>query len=556
MQDLFDYYFYTENFLKIKTKLDGLQPLQLRLYQRKFREFYEAINGPIRLYVLKPRQAGFSTVAASFFAHPMFTEEYFTGIAMADKKGRTQAIASIYKTYLSELPPPMRPMVALNNTEQILLDNPIEKDRKQRPGLGSGIVFETANDPNAGRSTSRKFAHLSEAAFYRYASQIDEGVQNSIPLAPGTAVIKESTANGRAGIGKAFYEGYNAAKRGDSIYKAFFVAWYEIDDYAIEPEYGFRKTKEEIEIQRAHPVVTDANLMWRRLKILEYQNDADNTILTPAERFKQDFPLDDIEAFLSTGAPVFDAELVDRLIQRFAECPVRDLKESMQIKSHMIKMFWDRLEIYSPPRQEKQYFIGADVAEGLAIGDSSSAYIMDNEYNQVARWHGKIDPDLFGHLLISLSIFYNRALIVPEVNNMGHTTVTTIRNEGYSKIYRETVEDKVTKEKVERLGWRTTEKSKQTMLNEALRLFREGDLGIKDKNLAKEMSLITREENGRVNLNGRDRVVAMCLALMGRKEMATITVRGPKPRAITGTGAEIEEAFLRQMKTKTNDIFS
>lgn len=556
MQELFDYYFYAENFLKIKTKLDGMQPLVLRQYQRRFREFYDDIKGPKRIYVLKPRQAGFSTVAASFFAHDMFTSEHFTGIAMADKKGRTQAIANIYKTYLAKLPGPMRPMVDLNNTEQITLDNPNKNDREKHPGLGSGIVFETANDPNAGRSASRRFAHLSEAAFYRYAKEIDDGVQNSIPIAPGTAVIKESTANGRAGIGKAFYEGYNAAKRGDSIYKAFFVAWYEIDDYTIEPEYGFKKTKEELEIQKKHPTVTDGNLMWRRLKILEYQNDSDGGVLSPSERFKQDFPLDDVEAFLSTGAPVFDPEMIDLLMQRLGETGPRNLKDSLDIKSHMLKMFWDRLAIYSPPRREKQYFIGADVSEGLAIGDSSSAYVMDENYNQVARWHGKIDPDLFGHLLISLSIFYNKALIIPEVNNMGHTTVTTIRNEGYGKLYREVVEDKITKEKTERLGWRTTEKSKQIMLNEAIAHFREGDLTIKDKELARELSLITREENGRVNLNGRDRVVAMCLALMGRKQVRTVEVKSKRPRPITGTGAEIHEAFERERKKRSNDIFS
>lgn len=556
MDDLFDYYFYTENFLKIKTKLDGMQPFKLRLYQRKFRQFYQDIKGPIRIYALKPRQAGFSTEVASFFAHPMFTQEHWNGIAMADKKGRTQAIGSIYKTFLSELPEPMRPMIALNNTEQILLDNPIEKDRVKRPGLNSGIVFETANDPNAGRSASRRFAHLSEAAFYRYANQIDEGVQNSIPLMPGTAVIKESTANGRAGIGKAFYDGYNAAKRGDSIYKAFFVAWYEIDDYAITPEYGFRKTKEEIEIQRQHPGVSDANLMWRRLKILEIQNNPDEQILTPAEKFKQDFPLNDVEAFLSTGAPVFDPVMVDRLIQKLSDAKPKNIKDTLNINSHMLKMFWDRLEIYSPPREGKLYFIGADVSEGLAIGDSSSAYVMDQEYNQVAKWHGKIDPDLFGHFLISLSIFFNKALIIPEKNNMGHTTVTTIRNEGYGKLYRETIEDKITKETREELGWRTTEKSKATMLNEAIRMFRDGELNIKDGSLAREMSLVTREENGKVNLNGRDRVVALCLALMGRKQVRSIDIKINKPRPVTGTGAEIHQAWERKRLKQGNDIFS
>ena len=553
IEHLADYYFYTDNFLKIKTKVNGLQDFKLREYQRNFRAFYDDIKGPIRIYALKPRQAGFSTEVASFFSHKMFTEHYYTGIAMADKKGRTQAIGNIYSTFLQELPHDLKPMISLENTEQIHFDNPIKKARELNPGLSSGIVFETANDPNAGRSTSRKFAHLSEAAFYRYANEIDEGVQNSIPLAEGTAIIKESTANGKGGIGKAFYEGYNAAKRGESAYKAFFVAWYEIDDYALEPEYGFRKTQEEIEIQRNHKAVTDANLMWRRLKVLEYSSDP-SSLLSPQERFKQDFPLNDIEAFLSTGSPIFDPFMLEALLKRLQDAPPRDIKEVLQIKSHIIKMFFNKLKIFAPPREERQYFIGADIAEGLAVGDSSSVYVMDSEYNQAACWHGKIDPDLFGNLLIALGVFYKNALLIPEVNNMGHTTVTTIRNDGYHKLYREVVEDKITKIKTEKLGWRTTEKSKNTMLNEAVALFREGGLNIKDKHLLDELALITREENGKVVLNGRDRVVAFCLAIMGRKQMVEITDKPRKPREVIGTLEENMRAFELKNRKK-DDMF-
>lgn len=551
--DLRDYYYYSENYLRIKTKINGIQPLILREYQKKFRLFYDDIVGPKRIYVLKPRQAGFSTLVASIFAHQMFTSEFFKGIAMADKSGRTEEIANIYGTFLNELPLPLKPMISKNNSEQIFLDNP-KKDGKIK-GLNSGISFETALDPNAGRSTSRLFAHLSEAAFYRYASEIDEGVQNSIPLHERSVIIKESTANGRAGIGKAFYDGYNAAKRGDSAYKAFFVSWFEIDDYRLPVEYGYRKTPYEIDLQKRFPTITDENLAWRRFKILEINQDEDN-ILPPEERFKQDFPIDDIEAFLSTGAPVFDAEIVDYLMNQLNNSPMDDIKHRIQIKSQMMLQFFDSLTIYSPPRAEKIYSIGADVSEGLAIGDSSSVIIFDHEFNQVASWHGKIDPDLFGHLLISLSIYYNGALLVPENNNMGHTTVTTIRNEGYGKIYREITEDKITKKRSERYGWRTTEKSKDTMLNKAVKYFRDGELKLKDRQLIRELGLISREENGRVNLNGKDRTVAMCLAIMGVEAQSGITtVKKPKTRTVTGTIEENFRAHELKLKRSKNDIF-
>lgn len=501
-----DYDYYAQKFLKIQTKVNGLQPFKRRAYQKRFSQFLESIKGAKRVIVLKPRQAGFSTDTAGYMCHKMMTLNSFRGIAMADKSGRTDEIANIYKNFIMTAPKEIVPHIGKMNSERIDFD--VTK---------SGISFETAHDPNAGRSTNRLFAHLTEAAFYRYYKEIDEGIQNSIPLHENSVIIKESTANGKGGIGKPFYMLWNSAKAGESIYKHFFVAWYEIDDYQIDPGHGFKLTKEESEIMRVSPLITKAHLAWRRLKISEYLDDGESEFLTPEERFKQDFPLTDNEAFLSTGSPIFDPISTNILIESLTRNKVPELKDALRLESGILQQYKTNLKIFSPPRKGKTYFIGGDVAEGLAQGDNSSAFVMDESYNQVAAWTGKIEPDMFGYLLIALGDMYNKAVIVPENNNMGHTTVNTIRNEGYSRLYRERVEDKLVREFVTKYGWRTTRKSKMDMLNEFCRYFRDGETRIMDLDLANEMTFITREENGDVNLNGRDRVVAACLAHMGRK---------------------------------------
>jgi hypothetical protein len=512
-----DYFFYAQEFLKIKTKVDGLQILKLREYQSKFVRFVQEIQGPVRIVVLKPRQAGFSTLVASLFCHKMFTQEHFTGIVMADKKARTDAIADIYSTFLKELEPGLRPMIDVNNSERLVLDNPNVRDREKYPGLSSGLIYETANDPNAGRSTSRVFAHLSEWAFCRYADKIDDGVQNSIPLVSGTYIIKESTANGRAGEGKAFYNLWQQAKLGESIYKPFFVAWYEIDDYLMVPEKGFKLTGYEKELKSEYNIPNE-RLMWRRQKIREYSSSSELSILSPEERFKQDFPVNDTEAFLSTGSPVFDLEMVERMIKTLNASKGNNYNSMVKQDAYMLQRHMDSLRIHTPPRSGMKYYIGADIAEGLAQGDFSSAFVIDHEYRQVASWHGRIDPDLFGHLLIDLGRMYNNALIVPESNSMGHTTTVTIRNDGYGNLYKEQYEDKITKEKSVRYGWRTTTKSKMDMLNEFIKVLREDTIMIRDLGLAIEMGEVVREDNGNVNLNGKDRVVAACLACVARRQ--------------------------------------
>lgn len=540
MDEVFNFYFYSRHFLKIRPKVGDIIPFQLRRYQKRFMNFWDDLEkkGPVRIVVLKPRQAGFSTLVAGKFSHEMMTNYFYQGILLADKLARTNEVAGIYKCFIENLPTPLLPMVKTYNTEQILFANPDEMSSQK--GLRSGIKFETANDPNAGRSGTRQFAHWTEVAFCNYCSDIDDGIQNSIPLVHGTSIVKESTANGMSGKGKYFYDLYNAAKRGESAYKSFFVAWHEVDDYYIITK-KLEPTKYEKYISEKYGI-NQHQLAWRRLKLLEYLDDSSNMILTPEERFKQDFPLDDREAFLSTGQPVFPAEQMSSIIDALEESRPNQIQERLKIEGTLMNQRKRELKIFSPPRPKRQYFIGADVSEGLPEGDASSLCVIDEDGRQMATWHGKIDPDMYGHLLIEIGEYYNTALICPEKNNMGHTTVTTIKNEGYPKLYKYVVEDKIKKEKMTKYGWTTNEKTKAQMLNETIKALRE-DLTILDVETAREMAGIARKEGGKVVLNSKDRTVALCLACVARRQMINKVEKPPRPNMETGTAEEIRIQF-------------
>jgi len=501
-----NYLLYAKTFHKIRTKVDGVQPFRLRKYQIEFINKIQAIKGPKRVIVLKPRQAGFTTVVSSFFTWKFCTTFNYKGIGIADQYSRTLSMSAIYSNFIKQLDPKITPSVGKDNDERIDLNI-----------MGSGVEYLTARDKNAGRAGTRQFAHLTEAAFYLYPDEIDEGIQNSIPLSENSFVIKESTANGKQGVGKAFYDLWMAASLGESLYIPFFVAWYEVDDYAINPPVDFKPTEMEKQILDLEPSVSIANLTWRRLKLSEYRTDSESQSLSPEERFKQDFPLSPEEAFLNSGRPVYDQNKLNKIISDLRKASPKNLVEYIKTTNNILKSRLAEFKIFSPPRDNRQYFIGADISEGLEIGDSSSICVMDHELGDVAYWHGKIDPDLLGHLLIGLAEMYNNALIIPEKNNMGHTTVTTIKNQGYYNIYKKIIEDKITKEKRTELGWRTTSQSKAEMLNESIKLFREGSFIPRDINLAMQMANVSRGPNGEVELNGLDRVVAMCLALMGAK---------------------------------------
>lgn len=544
--DIHNFEWYAPRFLKIKTKLHGLRPFIIRRYQLRFLHHLknDFKNNIIRSVSLKPRQAGWSTLIAGYNTHKIATEFNERGIMLADKALRTQEVHGIYSTFVDNLDPEIKPMIDKNNQEEIFFDNPDKNNRKLRPGLGSGFKSETAQDPNAGRSGTRKWAHMTEHAFYPYASLIDEGVQNSIPLAPGTRIFKESTANGMTGHGAEFYLLCEAAMRGETIYKFFFVGWYEIDDYQLPVPPGFILNKTEIDLVKRCPEITNANLVWRRMKISEYSQTSE-TGLSPEERFKQDFPSFPEEAFLSTGRPVFDAEKLKNHINFLRQNPpeVRKIK----VTSKYLSMFQDLLKVYVVPQPNKHYSIGADVAEGLELGDFSSATVLDHEGNEVATFHGHIDADLFGRCLVELAKKYNNAVIVPEVNNMGHTTVQAIKDEQYFHVYMREVKDEIDQSKItQKIGWRTTTASKQVMLNLLIAYYRDSEIFIRCVNTLTEMLNLTRGSNGEVDLGGKDRVVSKCLAIIGLSQIyeeGTVTNPNKKAKTILETVDKYRETL-------------
>lgn len=503
---LLDFEWYAANVLKIQTKIDGIRPFKLRKIQKKYLQHLKEDfpSGIIRSIVLKPRQSGFSTLIAGINTHKMWMHYDQKGIMLADKLNRTQEIFSIYDTFRKTVDPIMLPA---KHPEDIINSREMYFENRR-----SGMKCETQNDPNAGRSGSRRWAHLSEFAFFTNADSIDEGVQNSIPIARGTRIFKESTAYGVSGAGRAFYEQWNAAVRGESIYRPFFVAWYEVEDYEAMPEKGFVLTSAEKDIMRMHKDVSIENIAWRRLMLKSYSNST-LQIFTPEERFAQDFPLFPEQAFLFSGRPVFEQQKIMVHIQEMKEAPPKVV--NVNIERPNLKMFPTMLKVFNTPIENEKYVIGADTAEGLATGDANSAFIINSKGEQVALFHGRIDPDIFGKILVELAKVYNNAMLVPEINNTGYATVAAIKNEGYYKIYNRETFDELGLETNDKLGWRTTRSNKQMMLSRLIAMYRDGEVMIKDINLLQEMAGLTRESNGDVELNGQDRTVAACLACMG-----------------------------------------
>ena len=98
------------------------------------------------------------------------------------------------------------------------------------------------------------------------------------------------------------------------------------------------------------------------------------------------------------------------------------------------------LRIWEPPSLVAQYIIGVDVAHGLTRRDASCADVLkmtpvgtDMLVEQVAQYHGWINPLIYAEELFKLAIYYGggrRAILAPERNGPGMALIQRLNELG------------------------------------------------------------------------------------------------------------------------------
>jgi len=516
MIEIFDLNFYAEKLLRVITKKSTFSPLKFNSYQKeltRIAQSEERDGKPVRIIVLKCRQIGGSTWGGAYNFHQTVTNPYRNSVVIAHDEDSTTKLFNMCKRFYDFLPKKMKPMKRFSNKKELKFENPDENDREENPGLMSGLEVETANNLTAGRGGSIQHLHCSELAFWKNASTVIGGLFQAVPYEPGTSIIIESTANGVAGNGQEFYERCMDAQSGKSVFKLIFFKWTENTEYEINPPECFIMSEHEHDMVKLHPELTLRKLAWRRYKI---ENEMGKTLMAPEDQFKQEYPLTISEAFISSGRPVFNQERINSDIHMARNITFDrvDIINGVTVPSP--KGFY---KIYKTPDEKKRYAIGADVAEGLETGDYSTMTILNKELEQVVSFHGHLHPDTFGAEMLKAGKLYNDAMLAPEVNNHGLTTLTHIMKAFYPSLYMREILDERTGELTDKAGWRTNVKTKILMLDEFVAAYRDGMTKINDIDLLQEMATLTLNPDGSVELNGKDRVVSYCVALQAVKQV-------------------------------------
>ena len=515
---------YIEKYIKIRDKAGKIIDLKINQGQQKL---YDAIKEqhnqgkPIRIIVLKARQIGFSTLTESIIFKNTATKFNVNAGIITHKEEATTNLFNMSKRMYDNLPDNMKPSLKRSNAKELIFDN------DQGTGLKSKIKCMTAGSSGVGRSDTFTALHLSELAFWgNNAKETTIGLFQAVPNLPNTMIVIESTANGF----EYFKELWDMAVRGESDFIPVFVGWNELDDYKM-PYTGFELTDYEKNLQRIYNLSLE-QLSWRRWCIK-------NNCGGDEQQFKQEYPINPQEAFISSGNCIFDKQIVINRIQELSK-PIRvgyfDYKydDTMPAGKKITDIRWvnDKngyIEIYEVPNIYK-YCIGGDTAgEG---SDWFTGHVLNAKTGkQVARLRHQMDEDLYVRQMYCLGHYYQYknqrtgvitpALMCIESNFSSFPNKELVRL-GYSNMFVREKEDKYTGIMDKSYGFKTTSLTRPVIIAELVKIVRESVELINDKLTLEEMLTFVRNEKGRPEAQQGahdDLVMGLAIAYYSRSQV-------------------------------------
>ena len=476
---------YIEEFVKIRDKNSNIIPLRFNEPQNKYYNVIKELkkqNKPVRIIILKARQMGFSTATEGIFFKETVTKPNVNTAIVAHKEDSTANLFNMSKLMYNQIPEPIKPERKASNAKELVFDN------KDGSGLNSKIKCMTAGGDGVGRSDTINNLHISELAFWK-GDKKDTllGLLQAVPNTPNTMVIIESTANGF----EYFKELWDTAVAGKNDFVPLFVGWNELNEYRM-PYNGFELTKEEKELQTLYGITLE-QLSWRRWCIANNCGN-DETL------FRQEYPINPQEAFISTGNCYFDKEAVINRIQEIEEPIVSGSFVFDYDGLEITNIKWQEekdgpIKIYKEPEKRRPYVLSGDTAgEG---SDYFTGHVLDNiTGKQVAVLKQEFDEITYTRQMYCLGKYYNNALIGIEAN---YTTypIKELSRLNYIHQYVREKEDNYTNKLEKSYGFKTTQITRPVILAELQTIIKENIELIEDKDTLEEMLTFIKNEKGR-----------------------------------------------------------
>jgi hypothetical protein len=555
-QCMVDSRYFISNYYAIRTEDKGFQGLypfwdsQEILYEEYKR--LRATYGTVRAMVLKARQMGSTTYNIAEFFHSTIFSEHVNGLIVAQDEDVSSYVMGMYESALDFMPWWMRPRIKIKQTGSVInFDEKDEALRASRPGLKTWIYADNARKPTGvGRSKTFGRAMLTELAFWQNAKQLSKSLLPTFNTADGFYIM-ESTANGR---NDAWHNLWRRAEAGELDFHPIFIPFYRRDktySLPILPNETFVLTKEEEEMRtrimvKDRFVIKDATFNWmRKKKQFFIATDGDDAM------FGQEYTSEPEESFTSSAITAFPRGTIRKFTKRTVEPgwigeisydfnlgkPHLTMKELGPGEEAPYPKHENRFHIWAKPVRGERYTMGVDVALGNEGGDYSCIQVLKTpeDYQldeQVACWHGYIDPSGLAEIVLAIGWYYNEALAAVEVNSMGMVTNNElVRNLEYENIYRFKRMDRLKNFMTDIIGFWTDEKSKRALMAKMSRAFLDEQILIRDKYTMDEFNDFT--EDGALGEGAHDDfVMAKMIALYCGHEGEMTQRQNAKTKAV------------------------
>ena len=528
---LSDFEYWAARCCYIKNKKGGADILfRLNRPQRKLVRMLEkmrTMNKPIRLILLKARQWGGSTCTQLYMAWlQMIHKEGLNSLIIAQQHTATSEIKDMFMRMIESYPD-----LDTESQNQEMCEEKSNKSRKKKteaagpgairvPSRNFKVKVGSAERPDSCRGGDYSLVHCSEVALWkktrlRTPEDMLRAACSGILLEPLTMILLESTANG---TGNFFHTEYEAAKRGESQFTPLFIPWYEIEQYSetLSPEEreAFArnllegKDNEQSDSNRRQP---GAYLWWLWEKGASLEAISwyvkERSKYSDHGQMASEYPSDDVEAFVHSGARVFDRYRVEALREGctmpFKRGEITGDRPSGPESMKHLRFDEDKqgsLKVWKMPERDPsttvtdRYLTVVDIGGRSMKADWSVIAVFDRWTENtgkcaeiVAQWRGHTDFDLLAWNAARIASFYDDSLLVVESNTLetrdrdrlvegdqSHYLLNQLRR-GYPRLYaRKGGPEDIREGRPVKYGFHTNVATKPLIIANLVKMVREG----------------------------------------------------------------------------------
>lgn len=596
-----DFYFFAYAYARIKNKDGGedipflLNHAQLGLTKEFESQRLHGELGSILVILLKCRQWGGSTDTDIYMGWiQIFWMINWNSNIIGHQSSSSTQVFDMYEKLMNAIPTWLFYDIGepFKEDPRKLRTSSTQNNIKYLIPRSCKIQTGSARNPESCRSADAAMAHITEEAFFPNTTEwtpqkvINAAVSSIRVTVPLTFIVRESTPNGRE---NEFHDEWVRANSFDkdgkrlSIYKPYFVPWFHIEKYILP----FKTEQEKIDFviwlyKNREDEQYHGSYFWWLWEIKGATLEGIHWYVNECKKYndldgmRQEYPSDDVEAFLFSGTTVFDPY---KLKEMEEDCKgiepimVGDIEgdsydaadDACMDNIRFIERSGGPLKVWAGPDNSEivrnRYIVACDIGGSHKTSDFSDIVVLDR-YDEiyggvpeiVAEWHGHCDADQLAMRCAQIAHFYNDAYLVIENNTAYSRMNNTEGNQSelffpillplYDNLYSAS-QSKLKKVKNIEMKWgfNTNKATKVAVVKTMARIIRDG--GYMERELAAidecTYFLYYKQNDcyGAVAGKHDDRVMARAIALYVEKDM-------PAPEIVPfRSKAEIDRERLR-----------